>query len=69
MERFKYTKIPFRWIPKEICIQYNLYSPVETGGYVYCVVSKGMYGLKQSSHIAFDNLVKLLSPHGYLPVQ
>ena len=28
-----------------------------------------MYGLKQASCIAFDNIVKLLAPHVYLRVQ
>ena len=28
-----------------------------------------MYGLKKAAHIAFANIIKLLSPHGYLPVQ
>ena len=28
-----------------------------------------MYGIKQASHTDFDNIVKLLAPHGYFPVQ
>ena len=28
-----------------------------------------MYGLKQDACLDFDDLVKLLAPHGYLPVQ
>ena len=28
-----------------------------------------MYGLKQASRLAFDNIVKLLAPHVYLTVQ
>ena len=28
-----------------------------------------MYGLKQAARIAFDNIVKILAPHGYFPVQ
>ena len=42
---------------------------MEPDGYVYFEVRKGMCGLKQASRIAFDNLVKLLSPHGYFSVQ
>ena len=38
-------------------------------GYIYCEVRKGIYGLKQVDHIDFDNLVKLLAPHRYFPVQ
>ena len=69
MECFKYIKISFRWIPEEIRTQYNLYYPVEPDYYVYCEVRKGMYGLKKLACLAFDNIVKLLAPHGYLPVQ
>ena len=36
---------------------------------MYWEVQKVMYGLKQSAHLAFNNLVKLLSPHCYFPVQ
>ena len=69
MECFEYIKIPFRWIPKEIRTQYNTYHFVEPDGYVYCKLREGMYGLKQVPLFASDNLVKLLAPHGYFPVQ
>ena len=68
MERFKYIKISFHWITKEIRTQYNLYSIVEPDSYVYCEVRNFMYGLKQMARLSFDNLVKLLVPHLYLPV-
>ena len=42
---------------------------MEPNGYVYSEEKKGMYGLKQVARLAFDNLVKLLSPHIYFPVQ
>ena len=69
MKTFEYIKIPFRWIPEEIRQQYNIYDLVEPDGYVYCEVRKGMYGLKQAAHLAFDNLIKLLAPDGYYPVR
>ena len=69
MECFEYIKMPFRWIPKEIRIQYSLYSLVEPDGYVYLKVRKGIYGIKQAARLTFGNLVKLLSLHGYFPVQ
>ena len=68
METYKYIRIPFRWIPEEICQQYDLYNIVERDGYVYCEVCKGMYGLKQAVRLAFENLVKLLTPDSYYPV-
>ena len=67
MERFGYIKIPFLWIPEEIRTQYNIYSLVEPDGYIYYEVRTGMYELKQVASLAFDDLVKLLAPHGYLP--
>ena len=42
---------------------------MEPNGCVYCEVRKGMYGLKQAARLTFDNLVKLLAPHGYFPVR
>ena len=33
-----------------------------------CKVRRGMYGLKQDARLVFDNIVKLLEPHSYLPV-
>jgi hypothetical protein len=69
MERFEYIKIPYSMIPEEIRLQYNLANVVESDGYVYCEVKKGMYGLKQAARLAFDNLVKLLAPHGYCPIR
>jgi len=36
MTIYEYIKIPFRWIPEEIRLQYNLYSLVDDHGYVYC---------------------------------
>ena len=42
---------------------------MEPDGYVYCEVRKGVYGIKQAAHLTFGNFVKLLTPHGYLPVR
>ena len=69
MAIYEYIKIPFRWIPEEIRLQYNLYSLVDDHGYVYCEVRKGMYGLKQAARLAYDNLVSNLGPDGYYPVR
>ena len=35
VECFEYVKLNFRWISKEIFLQYNLYYLVEPYGYVY----------------------------------
>jgi hypothetical protein len=69
MDRYEYIKIHYRMIPEEIRQQYHLADLVDPDGYVYFEVRKGMYGLKQASaHLAFDNLVRKLSPHGYYPI-
>ena len=67
LERFEYIIIPIFWIPQEILTQYNLYSFLEPGGYVYCEITKGIYGFKKTPRLAFENLVKLLELHGYFP--
>lgn len=69
MDNYEYMKLPLHIIPEEIRVQYNLYNLVESDGYVYIEIRKGMYGLKQAARLAFDNLVKLLAPHGYHPIR
>ena len=69
MATFEYMRIPFRWIPEEIRLQYNLYDLVENDGYIYVEIRKGMYGLKQAARLAYDVLVKTLKPFGYAPVR
>ena len=69
MSEFEYMKLPFNVIPDETKTQYKLHDIVEPDGYVYIEIRKGMYGLKQAARLAFDNLVKLLAPHGYHPVR
>ena len=51
-------------IPDEIMKLYNLDELVHKGT-VYTEVHKGMYGLPQTSHIAYDWLKEFLSPHRY----
>ena len=36
--------------------------------YVYVDINKGMYGLKQSAVIAYQQLVQHLDGHGYYPI-
>ena len=67
MSEYEYIRIPFKWIPEEIRLQYGLYDKVSSDGYVYCEVRKGMYGLKQAARLAFDRLVTKLAPYGYKP--
>ena len=54
-------------LPDEIIQQYKLLDIVDSKGYVYTRIDKGMYGLKQAGRIAFDNLIKHMKKHGYHP--
>ena len=52
--------------PQEIKYEYEfVISPNEL---VYLEICKGMYGLKESGVLAFNQLVKSLAPHGYEPM-
>ena len=69
MKTYEYMKLPLGIILEDIRQQYGLYNLVETDRYVYIEIRKGMHGLKQAARLAFDNLVKLLAPHGYHPIK
>ena len=68
MNRYKYMKIKFDKIPKEIVDAYNL-ATLEHNGYVFMEIRKGMPGLKQAGQIASDRLVSHLAQYGYKPVR
>ena len=61
-------KIPLCWFPLYIIDQYKIVDLVDKDGFVYIKIHKGMYGLNQAAHIAFECLVKLLKPHVYYPL-
>ena len=65
-EDWVYIRIAVHLVPEAIMDFYNLWDKVHNG-YVYAVVQKGMYGLKQAGRIANDQLVRVLAPHGYHP--
>ena len=52
-------------IPDEVIEHYNLRELATPDGYVYCEVTKGMYGLPQAGIIAQELLEKRLAEHGY----
>ena len=64
----EYMRILYKYIPQDIRDMYKLDEKVTPDGYIYIKIKKGMYGLKQAAVLAFDNLVKNLSDHGYTPV-
>ena len=47
--------------------KYNTDALIAPNIYVYCEITKEMYGLKQAARLANDKLVDLLAPFGYYP--
>jgi Reverse transcriptase (RNA-dependent DNA polymerase) len=65
----EYMKVHISLIPDEIIQAYNLWSIVDSEGYIHIRLNKGMYGLPQAGILAYQLLVKRLAPHGYAPVR
>jgi hypothetical protein len=53
-------------VPKEIIKQYNLCEKIDSEGYVYTEVRKGMYGLPRVGILAQKLLEERLNKHGYM---
>jgi hypothetical protein len=56
MKRPEYMHLKLTDIPDEVIEHYNLRELATTDGYVYCEVTKGMYGLPQAGIIAQELL-------------
>jgi hypothetical protein len=65
MARRKFMRLKVMDIHKEIIKQYKLRDIVTPDKYVYCEISKGMYGLPQSGIIAQQLLKECLGKVGY----
>jgi hypothetical protein len=52
-------------IPDEITQEYKLMSLVTQDGYVYCEITRGMYGLPQAGIITQELLEKRLAEYRY----
>jgi hypothetical protein len=68
MNRSEYMKVPLRYFPSDIIVQYNLQELVHNG-YIYIKIVKRMYRLKNAAILAYNNLKKKLLPFGYKPVK
>ena len=70
MSVFQYMRIHRKYIPLEVQIEYNL-TPAhfDSKGYAYVEIRKGMYGLKEASILAYDQLKGHLAPFGYSPMR
>ena len=67
MERSEYMKIHAKYFLKDIRDKYNITNKIHSDGYVYCMIKRGMYGLKQAARLAYDNLKLHLGKHVYYP--
>ena len=69
MTTYQYMRIHRRYIPQEVIDEYNLTEEhFDSKGYAYLEIQKGMYGLKEASVLAYDQLKAHLAPYGYAPV-
>jgi hypothetical protein len=66
MEQYKYVHIKLDGIPEETIQQYPLQDNVDSEGYIFIEVQKGMYGLPQARILAQNLLEKLLNKHTLL---
>ena len=62
-------RIPLKIIPQEVIDAYNLTTLVYNQGWIYMLIEKVVYGLKQSGIIANQELVKHMAPFGYHTIQ
>ena len=60
-------RIHFKYFFDDIQTEYDINSKIAPDSYVYIRIQKGMYGLKQAAVLAYNQLVRNLEPHGYVP--
>ncbi len=68
MKRPEYMRLKITDIPDQIIEEYNC-ELVDDNGYVYCEITKGMYGLPQAGIIAQELLAKRLAKTRIPPIQ
>ena len=65
MARFEYLRLKLTDLPQDIIDEYKLEAKVDSSGFVYAEVQKGMYGLPQAGLLAQELLEERLNKHGY----
>jgi hypothetical protein len=65
LEEPEYMKVPLKDIPAAIAATHGLAALADERGLVLLVVTKTIYGLKQSGRICREGLVAQLAKHGY----
>ena len=63
----EYMKIHSRYFSEKFKKLYELDDKINQDGYIYCVIKKGMYGLKQAAILAYNQLKNNLDRYGYSP--
>ena len=58
-------RIHSKYFTPKFCDVYKLHNKINSDGYVYCIIQRGMYGLKQAAILAYQQLVKKLQLFGY----
>jgi hypothetical protein len=70
MKKCQYMRVHRRYIPQEIMDAYGLTEAhFDSKGYACLEICKGMYGLKEASLLAYNQLKEHLAPYGYAPVR
>ena len=69
MNYYQYLRVKPDDIPQEIYNDPQYDIVVESDGYVYLEIRKGMYGLKEAGLITFNRLIAQLQPYGYHPMK
>ena len=67
LEQPEYLRIQKKHFPPIIRDKYRHDELVVEGGYVYCKLRQGFYGLKQAARLARDQLIQHLGHFGYKP--
>jgi hypothetical protein len=65
MKRLEYMQLKITDIPDEIIQEYKLMLLITQDRYIYCEITRGMYGLPQAGIIAQELLKKRLAEYGY----
>ena len=61
-------RIHSKYFPPDSIYLYKIEGLIAADKYVYMKIIKGMYGLKQASIIAYNQLIYHMEPHSYYPV-
>ena len=69
MSYYQYIRVKPEDLPQEIWDDPRYDIHIESDGYIYLEIRKGMYGLKEAGILVFNQLVEKLAPFGYRPMK